>query len=183
MARPTSAARRYAEAAFQLASRDDAHDAWSKDLATAVELIGDPRVARIVSNPSVPLHDRSATIGRLLDGRVSPLVANLVRLLDQRGRLALLPAIAAEYTRLLDAVRGVVAATVTSAAPLDDREVGAIRTQLEATTGRTVKLATAVDPTLIGGVTVRVGDRMIDASVRGRLERLRDQLVAGTRQG
>ena len=48
-------------------------------------------------------------------------------------------------------------------------------------TGRTVKLATAVDPSLIGGLTVRVGDRMIDASVRGRLERLRDQLVAGTR--
>jgi F-type H+-transporting ATPase subunit delta len=183
MARPTSAARRYAEAAFQLAARDDTHDAWANDLAIAVQLVGDPRVARIVSNPSVPLADRSATIGRLLDGRVSPLVVNLVRLLDQRGRLALLPAIAAEFTRLLDALRGVVAATVTSAVPLDDKEVGAIRSRLETMTGRTVKLATAVDPSIIGGVTVRVGDRMIDASVRGRLERLRDQLVAGTRQG
>jgi len=183
MARPTSAARRYAEAAFQLASRDDTLDGWAADLATAVDLVGDPRVARIVSNPSVPLADRSATIGRLLDGRVSPLVVNLVRLLDQRGRLALLPAIAAEFTRLLDQVRGVVAATVSSATPLDDREVGAIRTRLASMTGRTVKLATTVDPTLIGGVTVRVGDRMIDASVRGRLQRLRDQLVAGTRQG
>ena len=78
-------------------------------------------------------------------------------------------------------MRGVVAATVTSAAPLEKAEVAAIGARLESMTGQTVKLATAVDPSLIGGLTVRVGDRMIDASVRGRLERLRDQLVAGTR--
>jgi len=108
-------------------------------------------------------------------------VLNLVRLLDQRGRLTLLPAIAAELTRLLDAMRGVVAATVTSAAPLEKDEIAEIAARLESMTGQTVKLDTAVDPSLIGGLTVRVGDRMIDASVRGRLERLRDQLVAGTR--
>ena len=181
MARPTSAARRYAEAAFQLATRDGTYDAWVADMATVNQLVGDERVARIVMNPSVPRSDRSATLGRLLDGRVSPLVLNLVRLLDQRGRLTLLPAITADLTRLLDALRGAVAATVTSAAPLEKDEVAAIGARLETMTGRTVKLDTAVDPSLIGGLTVRVGDRMIDASVRGRLERLRDQLVAGTR--
>ena len=181
MARTTSAARRYAEAAFQLATRDDTFDAWAKDLATVNELVGDERIARIVSNPSVPRAEREATIDRLLAKRVSPLVLNIVRLLDQRGRLMLLPAIAAEFTRLLDAKRGVVAATVTSAAPLEKDEIKEIAARLETMTGQTVKLATAVDPSLIGGLTVRVGDRMIDASVRGRLERLRDQLVAGTR--
>jgi F-type H+-transporting ATPase subunit delta len=181
MARSTSAARRYAEAAFQLATRDDTFDSWTADLDLAAQLVGDDRVARVVDNPSVALAERQATLGRLLARRVSPLTLNLVRLLDQRGRLALLPAIAAEYTRLLDALRGVVAATVTSAAPLGSEETAAIRTRIESMTGRTVKLATAVDPALIGGLTVRVGDRMIDASVRGRLERLRDQLVAGIR--
>jgi F-type H+-transporting ATPase subunit delta len=181
MARTTSAARRYAEAAFQLATRDDTFDAWAKDLATVNELVGDERIARIVSNPSVPRAEREATLDRLLAKRVSPLVLNIVRLLDQRGRLTLLPAIAAEFTRLLDAKRGVVAATVTSAAPLEKDEIKEIAARLETMTGQTVKLATAVDPSLIGGLTVRVGDRMIDASVRGRLERLRDQLVAGTR--
>ena len=181
MARSTSAARRYAEAAFQLATRDGTFDAWASELAVAAQLIGDPRAARIVGNPSVPRADREATLDRLLAKRVSPLVLNLVRLLDQRGRLTLLPAIAAEFTRLLDAMRGVVAATVTSAAPLEKAEVAAIGARLESMTGQTVKLATAVDPSLIGGLTVQVGDRMIDASVRGRLERLRDQLVAGTR--
>ncbi|MDP9482107.1 MAG: F0F1 ATP synthase subunit delta [Chloroflexota bacterium] len=181
MARPTSAARRYAEAAFQLATRDGTFDAWAKDLATAAELVGDERVARIVSNPSVARHDRSATLERLLGKRISAHALNLIRLLDQRGRLKVLPAIAAEYTRLLDALRGIVPATVTSAAPLEKDEVAALAKRLEEMTGGTVKLATVVEPSLIGGLTVRVGDRMIDASVRGRLERLRDQLVAGTR--
>ena len=181
MARSTSAARRYAEAAFQLATRDDSFDAWAADLAIAEQLVGDPRVARIVSNPSVPRADREATLERLFAKRVSPLALHLVRLLDQRGRLSLLPAIAAQFTRQLDALRGVVAASVTSAAPLEKDEVAAIGARLESMTGQTVKLTTTVDASLIGGLTVQVGDRMIDASVRGRLERLRDQLVAGTR--
>ena len=181
MARSTSAARRYAEAAFQLATRDDSFDAWAADLAIADQLVGDPRVARIVSNPSVPRADREATLERLFAKRISPLALHLVRLLDQRGRLSLLPAIAAEFTRQLDALRGVVAASVTSAAPLEKDEVAAIGARLESMTGQTVKLTTTVDASLIGGLTVQVGDRMIDASVRGRLERLRDQLVAGTR--
>ena len=95
--------------------------------ATVDELVGDERVARIVSNPSVPLRTigrrRSSASSRSASRRSS---LNLVRLLDQRGRLTLLPAIAAEFTRLLDAMRGIVAATVTSAAPLDKDEVTAI---------------------------------------------------------
>ncbi|HTC86572.1 MAG TPA: F0F1 ATP synthase subunit delta [Candidatus Acidoferrum sp.] len=181
MARPTSAARRYAEAAFQLAGRDDTFDAWAADLSLAADLIGDERVAHVVNNPSVALSERQAALGRLLGKRVTPLTLNLVRLLDQRGRLRLLPAIAADYTALLDAKRGIVAATVTSATPLGTDETDAVRARVEAITGSTVKLQTAVDPALIGGLTVQIGDRMIDASVRGRLERLRDQLVAGSR--
>ena len=181
MAGSTSAARRYAEATFQLATRDDSFDVWAADLAVSAQLIGDPRVAHLVNNPSLPLVARQALLGRLLADHVTPLTLNLVRLLDQRGRLRLLTAIAGEYTRLLDAKRGIVAATVTSAAPLDAEETAAIKAQVESMTGSTVKLASAVDPDLIGGLTVQVGDRKIDASVRGRLERLRDQLVAGSR--
>ena len=138
MARSTSAARRYAEAAFQLATRDDSFDAWAADLAIADQLVGDPRVARIVSNPSVPRADREATLERLFAKRISPLALHLVRLLDQRGRLSLLPAIAAQFTRQLDALRGVVAASVTSAAPLEKDEVTEISARLEAMTGQTV---------------------------------------------
>jgi F-type H+-transporting ATPase subunit delta len=179
MARPTTAARRYAEAAFDLASRDGAHDRWDSDLGKAVQLLADERVARIVDNPAIPLAEREAVLQKLLGRRLSRPALNLVRLLTRRGRLEILPAVAAHFGRLLDESRGIVAATVSSAAPLDDDEEAAVRSRVEAMTGREVRLSTEVDPDLIGGLVVRVGDQWIDASVRGRLERLRDQLAAG----
>ncbi|MBF6604705.1 MAG: F0F1 ATP synthase subunit delta [Chloroflexi bacterium] len=181
MARPGSAARRYAEAAFELAARDASHDRWATDLGLAAAIVSDARVARVVDNPTTPLADRERLLTELLGSRIARPALNLVRLLDTRGRLALLPAIAAEFGRSLDRMRGIVAATVTSATPLETDETAALQRRIEAMTGQTVRLATAIDPALIGGLTVRLGDRMIDASVRGRLERLRDQLVAGSR--
>ncbi|HEV8280675.1 MAG TPA: F0F1 ATP synthase subunit delta [Candidatus Limnocylindrales bacterium] len=180
MPRPTTAARRYAEAAFELASRHETHDRWDSDLRTAAELLADERVARVVDNPAIPLVDREAVLKRLLGRRLARPAFNLVRLLARRGRIDIVPAVAAQFGRLLDDSRGIVAATVSSAAPLDEDEEAAVRSRVEAMTGREVRLTTAVDPDLIGGLVVRVGDQWMDASVRGRLERLRNQLVAGT---
>jgi len=181
MARPSTAARRYAEAAFELASRDGTFDAWREGLTLAASLLGDAGIARIVDNPSVPLHDREAVIGRLLGGRVNRRVEHISLMLTRRNRLDLLPAIAAQYSRLLNRHRGIVEAIVTSAAPLTPDETAAIRARVEAMTGAAVDLESAVDSALIGGLTLRVGDRLLDASIRGRLSRLRDQLVTGAR--
>lgn len=181
MARPTTAARRYAEAVFDLAARDGAHDAWRDDLQLAARLVADERVARIVDNPARPIAERREVLDRLLGGRVAVPVANLARLLTERGRIELLEPIAVEYRRLLNRQRGVVEAVVTSAAPLTADETAAVRARVESMSGATVELRSVVDASLIGGLTVRVGDRLLDASVRGRLERLRDQLVAGSR--
>ena len=181
MARPTTAARRYAEAAFSLAKEEDALDRWAADLAAASEVIAMPEAARIVGNPAIPLQARRDVIGALLGPRVSPSVVRLVLLLAERGRVEILPAVASEYRRLLNRERGIVEARVTSAAPLDAAEVDALRERIAGMAGATVDLTTAVDPALIGGLTVRVGDTLIDASVRGRLERLRERLTEGAR--
>ncbi len=181
MARPTGAARRYAEAAFQLAERDGSFDDWSSGLELAAGLAADPSVQQVADDPALDLGSRRRIVERLLGDRVTVHVRNLVLVLVVRGRLSILPAVAAEYRRLLDASRGIVGATLTSARPLDRAETEAVQARVEALAGRTVRLATAVDPSLIGGLTVRVGDRLIDASVRGRLERLRDRLVLGAR--
>jgi F-type H+-transporting ATPase subunit delta len=179
--RPATAARRYAEAAFELATRDDAHDAWSKDLALAAQLLGDERAARIVDNPSLAFADREAVIDKLLDDRVRPQAKSLVHLLGRRGRIDLLPQISSEYDRLLRRSRGIETAVVTSAIPLTKPETEAVRDRVRKMTGAEVELESVIDPSLIGGLTVRVGDQLLDASVRGRLERLREQLVAGSR--
>jgi F-type H+-transporting ATPase subunit delta len=183
MARPTTASRRYAEAAFELAQRDDALDTWAKDLATAAELLGDERVARVVDNPARPFAQRRAVIDKLLAKRVSPHAQRLVTLLSERGRLEILPAISMEYDALLKRHRGIVTAIVTTAASLTKDETKAIEQRLREMTGAQVELQTVVDDSLIGGLTVRIGDQLYDSSVRGRLERLRSQLVAGARVG
>ncbi|MBI3751638.1 MAG: F0F1 ATP synthase subunit delta [Chloroflexi bacterium] len=181
MARSTVAARRYAEAAFQLASRDGALDAWSEGLDLAAAVVADERIAAAVDNPARPYGDRFATLEQMLGGRVPDGVVKLAGLLAQRGRIDRLPNVAGEYRRLLDRERGNVAASVTSAAPLTPDETEAVRAWVARTTGKSVDLTASVDEALIGGLTVRVGDTLLDDSVRGRLERLRTDLLTGAR--
>lgn len=181
MARPTTASRRYAEAIFELARRDGTEAAWAADLETVASLVADERVGRILDSPAIPYAEREAALQKALEGKVAAPILNVARLLAQRSRLELQPQIALEYRRLFNRQRGVVEAVVTSALPLTPDESSAVRDRVNAMTGATVELEERVDESLIGGLTVRVGDRLLDASVRGRLERLRNQLVAGTR--
>jgi F-type H+-transporting ATPase subunit delta len=181
MARPVAAARRYAEAAFQVAMADGTLDRWQADLASAAELLGRPDVAPVVGSPAVPLSQRQGIVDQLLRPRIAPQALRLISLLVERGKVAGLPSVSENYNRMLNAHRGVVEATVTSAVPLTADETAAIRSRVEAMAGSAVELRTEVDPDLIGGLTIQVRDRLLDASIRGRLERLRDQLHAGTR--
>lgn len=180
MPRPTAAPRRYAEALFQLAQAQDTLDAWGDDLRLAAALLGDERVRSIVDNPAIPFEKRRPVLDALLATRASRAVRNLAAVLAQRNRVELLPQIAREYQHLLNRHRGVVEAVVTTAAPLTADETQAVRERIEQMTRAGVDLRTEVDEALIGGLTIRVGDRLLDASVRGRLERLREQLLAGT---
>lgn len=181
MARPSTAARRYAEAAFQVALETDQLDRWRDELELATELVGRPEVAPIVDNPAIPTEQRLGLVAELLGSRVQPVVVRLVSLVVERGRMHVLPQMSEEYRRLLNAHRGIAMATVTSAAPLSADETAAVRARVEAMAGATVELRSAVNPDLLGGLTIQVRDRLLDASVRGRLERLRDQLHAGHR--
>jgi F-type H+-transporting ATPase subunit delta len=174
------AGRRYAEAAFELATRDGTVDAWQRDLAFAAGLARDERVARDVDSPAVAFEHRRKAVEELLGGHVSPQALNLALLLTKRGRFAILPSVGAEYDALVRKSRGIVAATVTTPGALSAVELTAVRTRVEQLAGSKVELGTDTDPSLVGGLTVRIGDRLIDASVRGRLERLRGRLVQGT---
>jgi F-type H+-transporting ATPase subunit delta len=174
------AGRRYAEAAFELATRDKAVDAWQRDLAFAAELARDERVARAADSPAVPVAERRKLVRRLLASRVSPFALNLALLVAERGRFAVLPDVSVEYDALVRKSRGIIAATVTTPTPLSKQELAAVKKRVEQLAGAHVELSTATDPSLLGGLRVRIGDLQIDASVSGRLERLRARLVQGT---
>lgn len=177
MALTRSTARRYAEAAFEIAERDGSVDAWLAAFAVAGERLASPEILRLLANPSIPAASRIGVLDRLLGEDVARAPRNLLALMLQRGRFELWPAVHREFRRLHHAREGIVEATVTSAAGLTADEVDALRRRLEDTTGHRVELHTAVDPDLLGGLSVRIGDRLIDGSVRGRLERLRSELT------
>jgi F-type H+-transporting ATPase subunit delta len=182
MASPAStAARRYAEAAFQLASRDNAIEEYGAGLDLAARMLAGEEARDIVRNPSRPLRERMGFVSEMLADRVRPPVFKLVSLLVERGRVDRLPGVASEYRRLLNRERGIVEAFARTAAPLDANETVALQRKVAQMTGRTVDLRVEVDESLIGGLTVRVGDTLYDASVRGRLERLRERLLVGAR--
>jgi F-type H+-transporting ATPase subunit delta len=178
MARRDTAPRRYAEAAFEVALRDDTLETWRRELELATATLVSGELADVLANPATPLDQRVDAADRIFADLSRP-VRNLVLLLVRRGRIEQLPRVAAEFARLDDRRNGLIHATATSAAPLGPDEIRSVTARLEELTGGRVVLETAVDPDLLGGIVVRVGDRLIDGSVRGRLERLRNQLASG----
>ena len=182
MARARTSTRRYAEAAFELALRDDTLEQWREQLDRAATIAADDEALDRLSDPAVPFDARADALSQAMGRGTLAQVRNLLLLLMRRRGLAHVAGVAADFRRLYNRRAGIVEAQATSAAPLDDGEVAALRERIAdlAGAGRRIDLQLHVDPQLLGGVTVRLGDTLIDGSVRGRLERLRAQLAART---
>ncbi len=178
--RRLGASRRYAEAAFELAERDGTVDEWRKDLAVACELAQHESVARAIDSPAVAFVHRRKAVEALLGPHVSGTALNLALVLAQRGRFGLLPQVSDEFDELVRRSRGIVGATVTTASPLSAGELAAVQARVEQLAKAKVELSATIDPSLMGGLCVNIGDWQIDASVSTRLTRLRKQLLGGT---
>ena len=173
------AAKRYAEAAYMLAWEHHNEEAWSQGLAAVSALFGNPEVQALMANTRVSPERKTRVVENSLEG-LNPLVLNLARLLLRRGRTSLGPQIATAFQELLDQARGVSHAVVTTAIPLGDEDAKAVERKIAGMTGGQVVVQTRVDEGIIGGVVVRIGDRLIDGSTKSRLLALKRQL-AGTR--
>ena len=178
--RRTSTARRYAEAAFEIAERDDTVERWLDQLRLVAQVVADPALVHRLEDPHIPIDTRTAAMHKMLGSDRLPQLGNLMALALRRRRLETMPQIAAEFRRLYNRKVGIVEALATSALELDGNERAALQTRLEKMTGAKVELETAIDPTILGGIQVRIGDTLYDGSVRGRLERLRAKLAAGS---
>lgn len=178
MARPSSSARRYAEAAFDIAQRDGTTERWLEQLGRLGQAMSDATLVRRLEDPAVPYDQRRAALLSALGSDALPQVRNLAELILRRRRLEDFPRVALEFRRLHNRREGIVEATAISAAPLTQTDIAELHRRLIDIAGSRVELTLEVDPALIGGISVRLGDRLIDGSVRGRLERLRTRLTA-----
>lgn len=174
------AAKRYAEAVYLLASEDGKEEAWSTGLQSLSALFGDPEAQSLLENPRMPRERKLEVVEKGLAG-ADPLTLNLARLLLRRGRVSLGPQIAEAYQELLDQARGVAHATVTSAVPLTADETSDVQTKLSEMAGGPVLVKTQVDENILGGLIVRIGDRLIDGSTRSRLQALKTAIGGGAR--
>lgn len=171
MAESLTIARPYAEAAFKLARDAGSLPSWSDALARLSSVAGDPLARELAGNPQVSVAQVAALLAEVA-GALSPEQANFVTVLAENERLAQLPEIASQFEELRNAFEGVVDAQVSSAFPLSDAQLSDIVGTLRNKYGRQVKASVTVDPELIGGVSIRVGDEVMDASVRGKLAQL-----------
>jgi F-type H+-transporting ATPase subunit delta len=169
-------ARRYAEAYFDLAREAGRIDAWRDDLARAVEMLENPTVAEALRNPRVHIRDRVRLMMDLLDGLQQP-TRNLVRLLVERGRAGVLPTVLSRYQALADAASGLTRVEVVAAVPVDEALERRIAEVLGERLGGRVRTTVRQDPDILGGLVVRIGDRVIDTSLRTRLQQLRAALA------
>lgn len=173
---PSSTARRYAEAAFDVAREQGDVDAWIDELRQATRALSSRDTKLFFQDPNVATEEKLSTLERGL-GQARPEVLNLLRLLAVRQRLTLLPGILREMEILEREAKGIVEADVTVARPISPEEERSIADRLQRLTGKRVDIKTRIDPAILGGLVVRLGDRVIDASVAGRLQRLRQQIA------
>ena len=177
MARRDTAARRYAEAAFDIGRADGTLDTWERDLLKLRDALGMEELRALVEHPAVAYADKERVVRRVV-GDVVPEALNLVLLMVRRGRPKAIDRMVDHFRALLRRHRGISLAVVRTALKLDESQRVAVMDRLHELTGDEIEINEVVDESLIGGITVRIGDRLYDASVRSRLERLRARLTA-----
>lgn len=171
-------ARRYARALFNAALHAQVVEAVDEALQSLLDTLQEHAPLRsLLLNPLVPREHKQQMVQDLLGRQTHPLVASLLNVLVDKRREALLTDIVEQFEQLRDEHLGVVRVQATTAYPLDSQLEQALRHSLERRTEKTVIMDVQTDPSLIGGIVVRIGDTVIDGSVRGQLLRLKQYLL------
>lgn len=170
MAESVTIARPYAQAVFRLASESKELATWSDRLQRLATIAQDPEMDKVVGNPKFSAKQIADLFVSLTDEVGNQELASFVGILAENERLGVLTQIQEIYEQLKSADEGVKDAVVTSAYPLDAAQLNNLMSQLESHFGSKLQPHVEVDPALIGGIKVAVGDQVLDASVRGKLE-------------
>ena len=172
-----AAQRIYARALFEAAQSESRIDDVDRDLGAFVETLAEtPELHAFLANPQLDPAAKADVLAQLTGG-ADALVSNVLRLLAMKGRSGEIPQVYEEFRAFVDRAQGRIAVELTTAHELSDTEARAIVEKIEKASGRKVDATRTVEPGLIGGMILQAGSLRVDASVRGRLERLRRELV------
>jgi F-type H+-transporting ATPase subunit delta len=173
-----SLARTYGEALLNAAEAEGAAPAVLDELDELVALAGRlPELGAMMASPSIAAAEKDRVLVRMFEAQAHPVVLRFLRVLNRSGRLGLMPSIVGAARRIDDARRNRQVVQVRSAVPLEAGEREALAAAIARSLGRTPILVEAVDPSILGGLVVQVGDMLLDTSVRSQLDRMRRGLV------
>jgi len=170
MAEFATIARPYAEAVFRLAKQDNALPAWSDALNLIATVYHDPQMQAVMANPKITPADIERLMLAICGERIDGVARNLIQLLVHNRRLSVLAEIRELFEQLKLEDEGKLEAKISSAFPMEDAQRNQVVNLLSSRFKRKINATVTVDPDLIGGVKVEVGDKVWDASVRGRLQ-------------
>jgi F-type H+-transporting ATPase subunit delta len=175
-------ARTYAKALFDAAKEQGRVDEVRAELQELVTALDDvPELGAFLRNPQLDPPAKAEALAAVMEG-ADELVRNFLRVVAEKGRAALIDEIAREYEELVAAEEQILKVELTTAFELSDKEATSIVEQIEKASGRQVEATRSIDPGLVGGLVLKAGSLEVDSSVRGRLDRLRHELVSGARQ-
>ena len=175
--------KRYAQAIFDLAMENNQVEPWGEDLAVVAEAFADPEFSALLKHADMPAADKLNATASVL-ANINPLVRNLVDLLVSKNSVDSIAGVYAGYTELLDRHLERQRVEITTAVVLDDAETERIGSFVSELIHREVVLTTKVDESIIGGLVIQIGDRLLDGSTKARLDALRNRLhtqIAATR--
>ena len=176
MAEAITVARPYAMAAWRHAESNGKVDLWSEMLALMADIVRNETMAKIVGDPRVDAGQLSRLMLDICGGRLNKEAESLVRILVENGKLGLMPEIASVYASLKSEAGGAVDATVLAAFPVNAKLEQEIAAAMQKRLNREMNFTTEEDKSLLGGVVIRVGDMVIDASIKGQIEALANEL-------
>jgi F-type H+-transporting ATPase subunit delta len=172
MSELSTLARPYAEAVFRMAQGENDLAAWSSRIHSLAMIVSDSQVAHLIADPAVPVERVTDLIIDVAGADLGERGANFVKVLAENDRLSLLPEIGTQFDALKANAEGTLEATITSAQQLTQAQIDDLVAGLKAKFNRAINVQMAVDPELIGGAVIAIGDQVIDGSVKGRLQRM-----------
>jgi len=173
----TTAARPYARAAFAYASENSAVEQWAEMLSICAAVADDASMKTALDQPGLNHLQKGELFNDVCSEKINDQCKNFVKMLAENDRIALLPDIAVLFHHYQSEAEGAVDAVLVSALEVNEEQVKAIAASLKKRLGKEVSLTTQLDESLIGGAIIRAGDMVIDGSVRGRLEKLSNNLI------
>ncbi len=171
-------ARRYSNAFFAIAQEKGLTDQLETELKDVVDTIySNEDLRKVMEHQLVSPEEKKAILEKVFSGEISELTINFLNVVIEKYRASYIHAIYEEFVSYANEARNMADAQLKSAAELTEADIALIKAKLSEVTGKTVRLQSEVDPSLIGGVVVRIGDKVIDSSLVGRLEKLKENLL------